>query len=64
MIEITLVGIYADTSPACVSIIGSAVKEPPPFTIFFKDSGRSFISFAMASSLITFAALSNNLECK
>jgi len=28
--EITLVGIYADTSPACVSIIGSAVSEPPP----------------------------------
>ncbi len=30
MIEITFVGIYADTSPACVSIIGSAVIEPPP----------------------------------
>ncbi len=28
--EITLVGIYADTSPACVSIIGRAVMEPPP----------------------------------
>jgi len=30
VIEITLVGINADTSPPCVSIIGSAVKEPPP----------------------------------
>ena len=30
MIEITLVGMYADTSPACVSIIGSAVRDPPP----------------------------------
>lgn len=27
---ITFVGMYADTSPACVSMIGSAVKEPPP----------------------------------
>lgn len=30
VMEITLVGIYADTSPACVSMIGSAVIEPPP----------------------------------
>ena len=30
VIEITFVGMYADTSPACVSIIGSAVIEPPP----------------------------------
>ena len=30
VMEITLVGMYADTSPACVSIIGSAVIEPPP----------------------------------
>ena len=26
--EITFVGIYADTSPSCVSIIGSAVNDP------------------------------------
>ena len=33
VIEITLVGTKADTSPACVSIIGSAVNEPVlPFT--------------------------------
>ena len=25
-----IVGMYADTSPACVSMIGSAVSEPPP----------------------------------
>ena len=31
VIEITFVGMYADTSPACVSMKGSAVKEPPPF---------------------------------
>jgi F-type H+-transporting ATPase subunit alpha len=31
VIEITLVGMYADTSPAWVSMIGSAVSEPPPF---------------------------------
>jgi hypothetical protein len=30
---ITLVGIYAETSPACVSIIGKDVKEPPPFLL-------------------------------
>jgi hypothetical protein len=30
VIEMTLVGIYADTSPACVSMIGSAVNDPPP----------------------------------
>ena len=30
MIEMTLVGMYADRSPACVSMIGSAVSEPPP----------------------------------
>ena len=30
VIEITLVGMYADTSPACVSMIGRAVSEPPP----------------------------------
>ena len=27
--DITLVGIYAEISPAWVSIIGSAVMEPP-----------------------------------
>ena len=43
VIEITFVGIYADTSPACVSIIGKAVNDPPPFTFPFNDSGKSFI---------------------
>ena len=28
VIEITFVGTNADTSPACVSMIGSAVSEP------------------------------------
>ena len=28
MIEMTFVGMYAETSPACVSMIGSAVSEP------------------------------------
>jgi hypothetical protein len=32
VIEITFVGMYADTSPACVSMNGSAVSEPPPFS--------------------------------
>ena len=30
MILITFVGIYAEISPACVSIIGKAVKDPFP----------------------------------
>ena len=30
VIEITFVGINAETSPPCVSIIGSAVNDPPP----------------------------------
>ena len=30
VIEITFVGIYAETSPACVSTNGSAVIEPAP----------------------------------
>jgi hypothetical protein len=30
----TLVGMYADKSPACVSIIGSEVSEPPPLASF------------------------------
>ena len=30
VMEMTFVGMYADTSPACVSITGSAVSDPPP----------------------------------
>jgi hypothetical protein len=30
VIEMTLVGMYAAMSPAWVSMIGSAVSEPPP----------------------------------
>jgi hypothetical protein len=33
VIEMTLVGMYADTSPAWVSMIGSAVSEPPPLLV-------------------------------
>ena len=29
MIEITFVGMYAETSPPCVSMMGKAVMEPP-----------------------------------
>ena len=32
VIEITLVGMYAEMSPALVSMIGSAVSEPAPFS--------------------------------
>ena len=30
--EITFVGMYAETSPACVSMMGRAVMEPPPYS--------------------------------
>ena len=60
--EITFVGIYAETSPACVSIIGSSVKDPPPFSFYFNDSGKSFISLATLLSFTTFADLSRSLE--
>ena len=36
VIEITLVGMYAETSPAWVSISGSAVSEPPPFSALMR----------------------------
>jgi hypothetical protein len=41
-----LVGIYAETSPCIVSIIGKAVKEPPDFNtvgifIFLKDHNEN-----------------------
>jgi hypothetical protein len=32
--EITFVGMYAETSPALVSMIGSAVSEPAPRSSF------------------------------
>ena len=32
VIEIIFVGIYAEMSPACVSTMGRAVIEPPPFS--------------------------------
>jgi hypothetical protein len=64
VMEITFVGIYAETSPACVSIIGSAVSEPPPFTIGLRTSGRSFICAAISSDWIIFAALSRRRECR
>ena len=30
VMEMTLVGMYAEMSPALVSITGSAVRDPPP----------------------------------
>src|ERR1039458_10132074 len=41
--EITLVGMYAETSPACVSMTGSAVRNPSPN-----------LSFSLASLSIFF----------
>jgi hypothetical protein len=40
VIEMTFVGMYADRSPAWVSIIGSAVSEPPPW-FWFSFAARS-----------------------
>ena len=54
--EMTLVGTNADTSPACVSIIGRAVKDPVlPLT-------SPLVCFSTYSSF-TRAALSRSLEC-
>ena len=39
--EITFVGIYAEISPACVSMIGKAVNDPAP---------NSSLNFAARSS--------------
>ena len=41
VIEMTFVGMYADTSPACVSMIGRAVSEPPPFSSFRRAARSS-----------------------
>ncbi len=57
VIEITFVGTNADTSPACVSIIGSAVNDPVwPFTL-------PSVIFSTCSAL-TRAARSNKRECR
>ena len=45
-------------------VIGKAVNEPPPFTIGFKESGRSFMFLVISSLFITFAERSNKRECK
>ena len=34
VMEMTLVGMYAETSPAWVSMNGRAVSEPAPFALF------------------------------
>ena len=57
VIEITLVGTNADTSPACVSMIGSAVSEPVwPLTSPFVSSSTNFA--------LTRAARSSRRECR
>ena len=52
VIEITLVGTNADTSPACVSMTGSAVSEPvlPLTTPLVKRSTYSSFTRAARSS--------------
>ncbi len=57
VIEITLVGTNAVTSPACVSMIGSAVSDPVlPLT-------APLVNFSTYSSL-TRAARSSSRECR
>ena len=55
--DITFVGTKADTSPACVSIIGRAVKDPVLPLTFPPVKSLTYSS-------LTLAALSNSLECK
>jgi hypothetical protein len=57
VMEMTLVGTNADTSPAWVSMMGSAVSEPVlPFT-------SPLVSFSTYSAL-TRAARSSRRECR
>jgi len=50
VIEMTFVGMYADTSPACVSMIGNAVSEPPGLRMVFPSTTLGFsLSFAARS---------------
>jgi hypothetical protein len=52
VIEITLVGMYADTSPAWVSMIGSAVSEPPvPGTFLSSTPSPCFLRCSSAWDL-------------
>ena len=57
VIEITFVGIKAETSLACVSIIGRAVNEPV-FPLTFPSVTLS------TYSALTLDALSKSLECR
>jgi hypothetical protein len=41
-----------------------AVNEPPPLTIGFNESGKSFMFLAIPSSAITLQARSNKRLCK
>lgn len=42
----------------------SSVSEPPPRTLPFRDTGRSFISLATSSWAMILAALSSRRECR
>ena len=64
VMDMTLVGMYAETSPACVSMMGSAVSEPPPLTMGLSAVGRSFIFSATAWLSMILAARSSRRECR
>jgi hypothetical protein len=52
VIEITLVGMYAETSPAWVSMIGSAVSDPPESGSFLTTwPSPAFFAASVASCL-------------
>ena len=56
--EMTLVGMYAETSPACVSMIGSAVSEPPECGSLTSSSSAAlgFALSALRAVLVRFEA--------
>ena len=64
VIEITLVGMYAETSPACVSMTGSAVSEPPPLTMPLKRLGQVVHVARDAVVGVILAARSSRRECR
>ena len=57
VIEMTLVGTNADTSPACVSMMGSAVNDPVRPSTLPPVASSTYFSF-------TRAARSSRRECR
>ena len=62
--DIIFVGMYAETSPACVSTIGKAVRDPPPLAsdIFAALSSNIKIQMAQYNELSSFTQFGSDLD--